>query len=211
MPLPIAVDRLFGAMASLWVSLALSPAFAGDCPVPGETRLRAEYADGGVVEYSLLPEGQVEVFEPAAGGAGDGLVFTSLYGVYDLTMAARDADGATDPDRTLRYGYATDDHPLARPESGAVWVGTALTHWPDGSESAETAAYVFGREGERQLSGCTYRTIPVKVTFMDDQGWVAQDMLYFADFGLSVTTGRQRVTDRAPRWRALAGLVAVTP
>ena len=147
----------------------------------------------------------------AAGGAGEGLVFTSLYGVYDLTMAARDVNGGTDPDRTLRYDFATGDHPLARPESGAVWVGTAVTHWPDGSESAETAAYVFGREGERQLSGCTYRTIPVKVTFMDDQGWVAQDMLYFADFGLSVTTGRQRVTDRAPRWRALAGLVAVTP
>lgn len=211
MPLPIAVDRLFGALASLWVSLALGPAFAADCPVPGETRLRAEYADGGVVEYNLLPEDQVEVFEPAAGGAGEGLVFTSLYGVYDLTMAAREADGGTDPDRTLRYGYATEGHPLARPETGAVWVGTALTLWPDGSQSAETAAYVFGREGERQLSGCTYRTIPVKVTFMDDQGWVAQDMLYFADFGLSVTTGRQRVTDRAPRWRALAGLVAVRP
>lgn len=211
MPLPIAVDRLFGALASLWVSLALSPAFAADCPVPGETRLRAEYADGGVVEYNLLPEDQVEVFEPAAGGAGEGLVFTSLYGVYDLTMAAREADGGTDPDRTLRYGYATEGHPLARPATGAVWVGTALTLWPDGSQSAETAAYVFGREGERQLSGCTYRTIPVKVTFMDDQGWVAQDMLYFADFGLSVTTGRQRVTDRAPRWRALAGLVAVRP
>jgi len=211
MPLPIAVDRLFGALASLWVSLALSPAFAADCPVPGETRLRAEYADGGVVEYNLLPEDQVEVFEPAAGGAGEGLVFTSLYGVYDLTMAAREADGGTDPDRTLRYGYATEGHPLARPATGAVWVGTALTLWPDGSQSAETAAYVFGREGERQLSGCTYRTIPVKVTFMDDQGWVAQDLLYFADFGLSVTTGRQRVTDRAPRWRALAGLVAVRP
>ena len=143
--------------------------------------------------------------------AGEGLVFTSLYGVYDLTMAARDADGGTDPDRTLRYGYATDDHPLARPESGAVWVGTAVTHWPDGSETAETAAYVFGREGERQLSGCTYRTIPVKVTFMDDRGWVAQDLLYFSDFGLSVATGRQHVTDRAPRWRALAGLVPITP
>ncbi len=211
MPLPIAVDRLFGALASLWVSLALSPAFAADCPEPGETRLRAEYADGGVVEYNLLPEDQVEVFEPAAGGAGEGLVFTSLYGVYDLTMAAREADGGTDPDRTLRYGYATEGHPLARPATGAVWVGTALPLWPDGSQSAETAAYVFGREGERQLSGCTYRTIPVKVTFMDDQGWVAQDLLYFADFGLSVTTGRQRVTDRAPRWRALAGLVAVRP
>jgi len=211
MPLPIAVDRLFGALASLWVSLAPGPAVAADCPVPGETRLRAEYADGGVVEYNLLPEDQVEVFEPAAGGAGEGLVFTSLYGVYDLTMAARDADGGTDPDRTLRYGYATEGHPLARPETGAVWVGTALTLWPDGSQSAETAAYVFGREGERQLSGCTYRTIPVKVTFMGDQGWVAQDMLYFADFGLSVTTGRQRATDRDPRWRALAGLVAVRP
>ena len=211
MPLPIAVDRLSGALASLGLSLALTPALAADCPKPGDTRLRAEYADGGVVEYRLLPDGQVEVFEPAAGGAGEGLVFTSLYGVYDLTMAARDVDGGTDPDRTLRYDFAAGDHPLARPESGAVWVGSTVTHWPDGSESAETAAYVFGREGERQLSGCTYRTIPVKVTFMDDRGWVAQDMLYFSDFGLSVTTGRQRVTDRAPRWRALAGLVPTTP
>ncbi len=211
MPLPIAADRLAGALASLWLSLAPVAAIAADCPVPGDAGVRAEYADGGVVDYRLLPDGQVEVFEPAAGGAGEGLVFTSLYGVYDLTMAARDADGGTDPDRTLRYGYATEGHPLARPETGAVWVGTALTLWPDGTQSAETAAYVFGREGERQLSGCTYRTIPVKVTFMDDQGWVAQDMLYFADFGLSVTTGRQRVTDRAPRWRALSGLVAVAP
>ncbi|PQV58255.1 hypothetical protein LX70_00062 [Defluviimonas denitrificans] len=209
--MPIAADRLAGALASLWLSLAPVAAVAADCPVPGDTGVRAEYADGGVVDYRLLPDGQVEVFEPAAGGAGEGLVFTSLYGVYDLTVAARDADGGTDPDRTLRYGYATDDHPLARPESGAVWVGTAVTHWPDGSETAETAAYVFGREGERQLSGCTYRTIPVKVTFMDDRGWVAQDLLYFIDFGLSVATGRQHVTDRAPRWRALAGLVPITP
>ncbi|WP_461307993.1 hypothetical protein, partial [Albidovulum sp.] len=187
---------------------AVAPPAAADCPQAGDLRdgIRAEYADGSIVDYRSDGGGIVEIFERDGADAASGFVYRSRAGLYDLSVA-RIAGAGASPDAPMTYRYSDPPEALPAPAPGAAWVGTITSIPPAGGEVAETAVYVFGREEPaRRIGDCSYRTISAKLSVIDGAAWIAQDFIYFADLGFAVATGWAQSGSERPVWRALAAL-----
>ncbi|MCB2129367.1 MAG: hypothetical protein KDE03_09900 [Rhodobacteraceae bacterium] len=179
------------------------------CPVPEDLSkgIRAEFSDGGLAEYRATDNDIVTVRFTAAGQPDPGMIYEAKAGLYDLSASSM-RGGKADPGQSLTYRYSTDPADLPVPKPGDAWVGTVTTEYPDGAELTETAVYVFGRaDVARKIGECSFRTVPVKASFIDAEGdWVALDLIWFTDLGFAVTTGQSASGDGGRRARALVAL-----
>lgn len=187
-----------------------APLIAADCPTGRDlvTGIRAEYADGGTIEFRAGSDGQIVIFEPDDPGGSSGLVFVSQAGLYDLLAVPR-TDGRDDRDSVLVMTYSALPEDLPHPQPGRSWLGNVRTTYPDGESDTHTAVYVFGNGGDRTIGGCSYATIPIKASFIGPVEWVAQHFIYFTDLGIAVPSARIDSDDETIRGRALAGLAAI--
>jgi hypothetical protein len=196
-------------VATVAVALGATGAAASGCPVPGDLvkGIRAEFSDGGRADYRAASSDIVTIRFTVAGQAEPGMIYEAKAGLYDLSAAAVQG-GAADPGQSLIYRYSTDPVDLPIPEPGEAWVGAVTTEYPDGAELTETAVYVFGRaDVARKIGECSFRTVPVKASFVDGEGdWIALDLIWFTDLGFAVTTGQSASGEDGKRARALVAL-----
>lgn len=149
--------------------------------------IQVDYSEGGTGTYRAIGDELVEFIEAGTAEGGGDLRFVSRFGLYDIEASAR-IEGVGSPDHQVRYDY--EGEPLVLPVAKALaWTGQVIATFPGDQHLQETAAYVFGEEGQTVLGDCSYRSLPVNVTFIGEEGWEGQSFLYFPDLGFAALTG----------------------
>lgn len=152
--------------------------------------IHADYSEGGSGIYRAIGDDLVEFVEMGTAEGGGDLRFVSRFGLYDIEASAR-VDGVVSPDHRVRYDY--EGAPLQLPKAKALaWTGQVVSTFPGDQHLEETAAYVFGEEGRSAFGDCSYRSLPVNVTFIGAEGWESQTFVYFPDLGFAALTGHAR-------------------
>ncbi len=200
-------NRVFVMAALFGLSLPLPGMAQSGCPTASDmdVGVRAVFANGDLVDYRRLKGDLLEIFEGVAADSQNGTVVTSRLGIYDLDAAdvvngVRNAQTAI----TLRYSEHESDLPV--PVSGEGWVGGVVTSVSGAAEETEAVVYVFGAGGTREFAGCVYETIPVKVSFLADDGWMMEDYIYIPSLPLAILSGHQFSGMDFPEGRAIARL-----
>ena len=152
--------------------------------------IHVDYSEGGSGIYRAVGDDLVEFVEMGTAEGGGDLRFVSRFGLYDIEASAR-IDGVVSPDHRVRYDY--EGAPLAPPMAKALaWTGQVVATFPGDHHLEETAAYVFGEEGRTAFGDCSYRSLPVNVTFIGTEGWESQAFVYFPDLGFAALIGHSR-------------------
>ncbi len=152
--------------------------------------IHVDYSEGGSGMYRAIGDDLVEFVEAGTAEGGGDLRFVSRFGLYDIEASAR-IDGVSSSDHQVRYDY--EGSPLVPPVAKALaWTGQVIATFPGDQHFQQTAAYVFGEEGQTVLGECRYRSLPVNVTFIGEGGWEGQAFVYFPDLGFAALTGHSR-------------------
>lgn len=152
--------------------------------------IHVDYSEGGSGIYRAIGDDLVEFVEMGTAEGGGDLRFVSRFGIYDIEASAR-IDGVVSPHHRVRYDY--EGAPLEPPVAKAIaWTGQVVATFPGDHHLEETAAYVFGEEGRIAFGDCSYRSLPVNVTFIGPEGWESQAFVYFPDLGFAALTGHSR-------------------
>ena len=184
---------------ALVACLALSPALAAadcltaDSVTSGVVFKRADGRSGRVV----AKDGGIFVDYATGKGMWTDQRQTQL-GIYELSSTTFFSDealiGSGDTTQTWKFRGKPPE-----PQAGESWK-TRITDYTVISNSSEQgyedwsgkfdAVYAFLSEKEVELSGCTYRVVPVEATFLGENGGFSQRWLYFPDLGFGLETKR---------------------
>ena len=197
----------FAISALVFASIPLPGSAQGACPTASDmvSGIRAVVANGERAEYRSLNGNLLEIFEAGDAGGADGTRVTSLLGIYDLGTVDI-VNGAPDTDTALTLRYSQSEAELPVPVSGESWVGGVFNSAPDGVEEPEIAVYVFGAGGTREFAGCSYHTIPVKVSFLAGEDWLMEEYIFIPSLPVAILSGHQFAGMDEPEGRALARL-----
>lgn len=184
---PSAAICLAGLLAGAALGAEASECLTADDLLEG---IHVDYSEGGSGIYRAIGDDLVEFVELGTAEGGGDLRFVSRFGLYDIEASAR-IDGVVSPDHRVRYDY--EGAPLEPPAARALaWTGQVVTTFPGDHHLEETAAYVFGEEGRTSFGDCSYRSLPVNVTFIGAEGWESQAFVYFPDLGFAALIGHTR-------------------
>ncbi len=164
---------------------ALFPAVAGAACVTAdnlERGIRVDYEDdASEVIYRFGPNTLAADYLEGGQRTSRSLL---LHGVYLVEYLGFD-NGSDVPDYRDTYSFPPGPDGMPLPYPGGTFDVTATT-LIDGSLDREAQSYVFGAEQSYQLSGCTYRMVPVLITYPDDPEPWTDYLNYLPDLGLSL-------------------------
>jgi hypothetical protein len=120
----------------------------------------------------------------------------TLFGVFELTQTFYWSDEQLigDGDTVITQKFRGK---LPEPTAGKGWSGTVQSHdisynsseiGYQESNDRMKATFVFLPENNVELSGCTYRVIPVEAAFAYERGGFNRRWLYFPDLGFGLET-----------------------